>query len=129
MENTGRIEAIDHIVITAADAERTLAFYEALGFTARRSGGRYELFAGTFKINVHSKGRELSPHAAQVQTGSADFCLMVSGEIGAWEQRLTAQGLAIELGPVARDGAQGPMQSIYLRDPDGNLVELCSYTE
>ena len=124
---TPQIEAIDHIVITAAHPEETLAFYTALGFTAREAGGRYELFAGDFKINVHVAGRELLPHARRVQPGSADFCLRVSGQPAAWEARLREHGIPVELGVVAREGALGAMQSIYLRDPDGNLVELCFY--
>ncbi|MEA5003273.1 MAG: VOC family protein [Christensenella sp.] len=121
------IKKVDHIVITTAHMKECLAFYEKLGFSVRDAGGRYELFAGDFKINVHAAGAELSPHAAQVTPGSADLCFEVDGDIGGWKQTLEACGIAIELGIVRRHGVSGKMDSIYLRDPDGNLIELCSY--
>lgn len=121
------IQKIDHLVITTAVPEVCMNFYQKLGFKARDSGGRYELFAGNFKINVHIKGRELSPHAEYVQTGSTDLCFEISGSLEAFRSELEEQGLTIELGIVDRTGANGAMRSIYLRDPDGNLVEFCSY--
>lgn len=121
------IKKLDHLVITTAVVEQCLAFYEALGFTVREGGGRYELFAGDFKINVHVKGKELSPHAGHVQTGSADLCFEIEGNIEKLKRQLEQKGIPIELGIVERTGVRGKMQSIYLRDPDGNLVEFCSY--
>lgn len=121
------IKKIDHIVITTAQPAACLAFYETLGFTSRDAGGRYELFAGDFKINVHVRGRELSPHAAHVQTGSADLCFELDENLDAFVQNLTGKGLAEEPGIVSRTGVRGGMRSVYLRDPDGNLVEFCSY--
>lgn len=121
------IKKIDHIVITTEVPENCLDFYEKLGFEARYTSGRYELFGGDFKINVHIKGHELSPHAEHVQTGSADLCFEIEGSLEKFKQELETKGLIIELGIVERTGRNGKMQSIYLRDPDGNLVELCSY--
>ena len=121
------LRKIDHLVITTARPEPCLAFYRALGFEVRDGGGRYELFAGDFKINVHVLGRELSPHAARVQPGSADLCFELQGSLSEFCAELEAKGLAVELGPLERHGVSGPMQSVYLRDPDGNLLEFCAY--
>lgn len=123
------IKKLDHLVITTAQPQACLAFYQALGFTARDAGGRFELFAGDFKINVHLLGRELSPHAAQVQPGSADLCFELDGSVDDFCQTLRARGLDAELGIVSRTGVRGPMRSVYLRDPDGNLVECSSYDD
>ena len=121
------IQKIDHVVITARDVAATLAFYQRLGFEVREGGGRQELYAGDFKINVHTLGRELSPHARQVQPGSADLCFEITGGIAALQQRLESDGVPVELGVVSRTGVRGSMRSLYLRDPDGNLLEFCSY--
>lgn len=121
------IKKIDHLVITVKNINSTLAFYEKLGFRSRRNGERYELYAGDFKINVHLLGRELSPHAQHVQTGSGDFCFETSSAIEEIKQKLEEDQVLIELGIVERQGVNGMMKSIYLRDPDGNLVELSSY--
>lgn len=121
------IKKIDHLVITAKDVFHTLEFYKKLGFEVKNSGGRYELFAGDFKINVHVLGKELSPHAQTVQPGSADLCFELSGNLEVYQKELESKGLQIELGIVSRTGVKGGMRSIYLRDPDGNLVEFCSY--
>lgn len=121
------IKKIDHVVITAKNIANTIDFYKALGFEARDGGGRYELYAGDFKINVHILGKELLPHAKNVQLGSADLCFEITDSIDAYKKELESKGIEIELGVVARNGVNGEMNSIYLRDPDGNLVEFCSY--
>lgn len=120
------IRKLDHLVITTAQMEACLAFYEALGFRVRQGGGRYELFAGDFKINVHLLGKELLPHAAKVQPGSADLCFEVD-DLDALVQDIEARKIEIELGIVERNGVRGTMRSIYLRDPDGNLIEFSAY--
>ncbi|MEG1826098.1 MAG: VOC family protein [Gordonibacter sp.] len=121
------IRKIDHLVITSADIDACVAFYEHLGFQARNAGGRWELFAGDFKLNVHILGHELEPRAAQVQPGSADLCFEIDEPLEACRDRLVRAGVRIELGIVNRHGVRGAMRSLYLRDPEGNLVELCSY--
>lgn len=121
------IKKIDHIVITTAHLEACLAFYEASGFQIKDAGGRFELYAGDFKLNVHILGKELMPHALNVQAGSADLCFEIDGDIETYKRELEQNGLVISLGIVDRNGVKGPMKSIYLRDPDGNLVEFCSY--
>lgn len=122
------IRKIDHVVITTEHLTTCLEFYRALGFEARESAGRWELFAGNFKINVHLKGRELEPKAMNVQPGSADLCFELSGTVEACLEKLERMGIPVELGIVTRQGAHGEMCSLYLRDPDGNLIELCSYS-
>lgn len=121
------IKKLDHLVITTADVRACVSFYEKLGFRSRDAGGRWELFAGDFKINVHIRGHELEPKARNVQTGSADVCFELEGKVEDCLRSLQAQGVDVELGIVIRHGVRGEMRSLYLRDPDGNLVELCSY--
>lgn len=121
------IRKIDHLVITTPQPEACLGFYEKLGFAPRDAGGRYELFAGDFKINVHILGSELSPHAGRVQPGSADLCFEYDGDLEAFKAEIEAKGIEVELGIVDRNGVKGPMRSFYLRDPDQNLVEFCRY--
>lgn len=118
---------VDHMVITTGDLAACLAFYKALGFRAQDAGGRWELFSGDFKINVHSKGHEVEPKAGHVQTGSADFCFETGCSIVGFRDMLIQKGIDIELGIVTRHGVRGEMRSIYLRDPDENLIELCGY--
>ena len=121
------IKKIDHLVITTTDVTRCFAFYQTLGFTPFCEGGRYALFAGDFKINVHQKGSELLPHAQTVQPGSADLCFELACDIASFQAFLKERHVEIELGAVTRSGVRGGMQSVYLRDPDGNLLEFCSY--
>lgn len=121
------IRKIDHMVITTDNLSACISFYKALGFRAQDSGERWELFSGDFKINVHRKGHELEPKAKHVQTGSADFCFETDCSLAEYRDALIQKGLDIELGIVTRHGVRGEMHSVYLRDPDGNLIELCSY--
>ena len=121
------IKKLDHLVITTDNIDKCLEFYEKLGFVSKVQGARYELYAGDFKINVHSKGKELQPHARNVQMGSADLCFEIDSCITQLKEELQEKGLEIELGIVERNGVKGPMKSIYLRDPDGSLIEFCMY--
>ncbi|MEG1567415.1 MAG: VOC family protein [Anaerovoracaceae bacterium] len=121
------IKKVDHFVITTGHLTECIKFYQALGFRSEEGDGRYELFSGNFKINVHIKGHELEPKAKNVKTGSADFCFEIEGNIDKCKEELMQKAIEIELGIVTRQGVRGRMKSLYLRDPDGNLVELCSY--
>ncbi len=125
-----RIDRIDHLVLTVASIEAACAFYAGvLGMEVVRFGeGRTALRFGGQKINLHEAGAELSPHAARPTPGSADFCLIAAGPLDRVIAHLEARGVPIEEGPVARTGARGPIRSIYLRDPDGNLVEIAEET-
>jgi catechol 2,3-dioxygenase-like lactoylglutathione lyase family enzyme len=122
------VTRIDHLVLTVADLERTIEWYGAVaGMAHLRFGeGRHALTFGEQKINLHVRGREIEPHAAVPTAGSADLCFIVDEAPDALEARLERLGIPIELGPVSRDGATGELMSYYLRDPDGNLVELSS---
>jgi catechol 2,3-dioxygenase-like lactoylglutathione lyase family enzyme len=123
------IESIDHLVVTVADLEATLAFYErALGLEVLRSPGRPAALAfGSQKINVHQADRPFEPKASRPTAGAADFCLVTGRSLDEVARRLRDQGVEIEVGPVERFGARGKMTSIYFRDPDGNLIEVSEY--
>ena len=120
-----RIRSLDHIVLTCADPEATVAFYERVGMQREEfGGGRLALRFGDQKINLHQAGAEFQPHAATPLPGTGDLCLLVDGSIEAVVEHLGEVGIAIEEGPVDRTGAVGPLRSVYVRDPDGNLVEF-----
>jgi catechol 2,3-dioxygenase-like lactoylglutathione lyase family enzyme len=120
-----RVAFLDHVVLTVRDPSATVSFYERLGMRRETFGDRrLALRFGRQKLNVHTDGAEIAPHARQPTPGSADVCLLIEGSIAEAKSELEAAGVAIELGPVERAGAAGPLRSIYLRDPDGNLVEL-----
>ncbi|MGW5369766.1 VOC family protein [Streptomyces sp. NPDC004009] len=124
-----RITGLDHLVLTVADIERTIDFYRrVLGMRPVALGeGRRALAFGTSRINLHRAGRELLPHATHPTPGSADLCLVTDVPQEQVLAHLTACGVPVLEGPVPRTGAQGPVTSTYLRDPDGNLVEISSY--
>ncbi len=118
--------ALDHLVLTVGDLERTCRFYvDVLGMAARPYGdARFALHFGDQKINVHDSAALRPPVARRPTPGSADICLLVEGPVSDIIAGLTEWGVPIESGPVERTGAAGPLRSLYIRDPDGNLVEL-----
>lgn len=126
-----RLRRLDHLVLTVADLEATIDFYtRVLGMTVRAfEGGRLALRFGDQKINLHEAGNEFQPNARRAVPGSADLCFVVEQALADWLEHLRDLGVPVIEGPVRRTGALGPMTSIYLRDPDGNLVELASYGE
>lgn len=121
-----RIDHLDHLVLTVADIDATVAFYtRVLGMEAVEfGGGRRALAFGPSKINLHEAGREFEPKAERPAPGSADLCLITLDPIEQVRRELAEAGVAVEEGPVGRTGARGPLLSVYLRDPDGNLVEV-----
>jgi catechol 2,3-dioxygenase-like lactoylglutathione lyase family enzyme len=120
-----RIASLDHLVLTVADPEATVAFYERLGMRREVFGdGRLALRFGDQKINLHTAGAEFDPHARQPVPGSEDFCLLIEGPLEDAERDLRDASIAVEPGPIERTGATRPLRSLYVRDPDGNLVEL-----
>jgi len=123
------IESIDHFVITVADVETTLAFYErVLGFTRSIEPAKpAALKFGSQKINVHQTDRPFEPKAKRPTAGAADFCLVAGRPLEEIKQHVENRGVTIEVGPAPRTGARGEMTSIYFRDPDGNLVEVSEY--
>jgi catechol 2,3-dioxygenase-like lactoylglutathione lyase family enzyme len=119
------VRALDHLVLTVADPEATVAWYaSALGLRRVEFGeGRLALGFGGQKINLHRAGHEIEPKAARPTPGSSDLCFLTAS-LAEVIARLGRSGTPIEVGPVRRAGATGPLVSIYLRDPDGNLVEV-----
>lgn len=126
------IDSLDHLVLTVRDVAATVAFYETLlGMKEARFSGadgtvRVALAFGNQKINLHEAGREFEPRALRPVPGSADLCFLTSEPIAAVQARLRAGGAEIIEGPVRRTGATGPILSVYIRDPDGNLVEIAN---
>ncbi|MEH8030406.1 VOC family protein [Gallibacterium anatis] len=122
------ITHLDHLVLTVKDIDVSVAFYQKLGIKKQLFlGGRVALQFGQQKINLHQLGKEFEPKAKQVQAGSADLCFIVSEPLEQVLGYLKEQHLSIEEGIVERTGAVGKIRSIYLRDPDGNLIELSNY--
>lgn len=124
------LASLDHLVLTVADVDRTAAFYrDVLGmvpqpFSVADGSTRMALTFGTQKINLHPADSPYRPHARLPLPGTADLCFLAAIPLSVCIVRIEAQGVAIVEGPVARMGAAGPILSIYLRDPDGNLIEV-----
>ena len=123
------IDRIDHLVLTVADVERTLAFYSrVLGMEpVTFAGGRRALAFGRQKLNLHQAGREYEPKALKPVPGAIDLCFIASTPLEEVIATLKGEGVVVIEGPVAKTGALGPMMSVYFRDPDGNLVEVSNY--
>ncbi len=123
-----RLDQLDHLVLTVRDLGATLAFYtEALGMEEVTFGeGRKALAFGTQKINLHEAGREFEPKALHPKPGSADLCFLTTAPLSKVVVHLRNYGVEILEGPIERTGAQGPIESIYIRDPDGNLIEIAN---
>jgi catechol 2,3-dioxygenase-like lactoylglutathione lyase family enzyme len=123
------IDHIDHIVLTTADEAACVDFYvKLLGMRLETFGANRKAFVfGNQKINLHVKGREFEPKAHLPVPGSLDLCFIASIPLQQVIARLREHGAAIVEGPVRRTGANGPIESVYLRDPDLNLVEIAEY--
>jgi catechol 2,3-dioxygenase-like lactoylglutathione lyase family enzyme len=121
-----RIERLDHLVLTVTDIDRSVAFYrDVLGMSPVTFGdGRTAVTFGQSKINFHEVGKEFDPKARRPVAGSADICLVTRDRLDDVQAFLDARGVAVEEGPVERTGAVGRLLSVYVRDPDGNLVEI-----
>jgi catechol 2,3-dioxygenase-like lactoylglutathione lyase family enzyme len=124
-----RIDRLDHLVLTVRDIAATCDFYsQVLGMEVVIFGdNRKALRFGQQKINLHEASHEFEPKAAQPTPGSADICFISSEPLDAIIAHLQASNVDIIEGPVQRTGAIGEMKSIYLRDPDGNLIEISNY--
>ena len=122
------IDHLDHLVLTVANIDATVAFYtSAVGMELVTFDGRKALRFGEQKINLHQAGNEFEPKAAHPTPGSADLCFITKTSLEDVISHLISKGYVIELGPVERTGAVGKMHSIYLRDPDSNLIEISNY--
>jgi catechol 2,3-dioxygenase-like lactoylglutathione lyase family enzyme len=125
------IERFDHLVLTVSDVAATCEFYQrVLGLEVVTFGqARTALSFGSNKINLHQAGKEFALKAHRPTPGSADFCLIARVPLDDIIARLRAQNVPIVEGPIERIGALGPMQSVYFRDPDLNLVEVATYPQ
>jgi catechol 2,3-dioxygenase-like lactoylglutathione lyase family enzyme len=124
-----QIERLDHLVLTVADIERTGAFYtKVLGMTVVTFGnGRTALRFGQQKINLHAVGRAPGLVADKPTPGSADLCFITATPLAEVVAHLAGLGVPVEAGPGPRAGALGEIQSVYIRDPDQNLIEISNY--
>lgn len=124
-----QIDRIDHLVLTVEDVETTCAFYKTvLGMQVIEFGDqRKALQFGQQKLNLHQKGQEFEPKAIHPTPGAIDLCLITTIPLSEVIAHLQQCNIAIEAGIVQRTGAMGVIDSIYIRDPDGNLIELSNY--
>lgn len=127
---TPKLSSLDHLVLTVRDIDATVSFYmNILGMQAERfspadGSTRWALKFGRQKINLHQAGAEFNPKAETPMPGSADLCFLSDTPLQDWQSHLKAQGVVIEAGPIKRTGATGAILSIYIRDPDQNLIEV-----
>lgn len=125
-----KINRIDHVVITVKNIDAAVVFYtNALGMTKEIfDGDRVALSFGDQKINLHEHNNEYEPKADHVQPGSADICFIAETPLDKVIEHLKREKITILEGPVLRTGAAGKIMSIYIRDPDGNLIEISNYS-
>lgn len=123
------INHLDHLVLTVKDMDATCTFYsKALGMQITAFGnGRKALVFGSQKINLHEQGKEFEPKAGHPTPGSADLCFITNLPLTDVMTHLRSLNIGIIEGPVMRTGAKGPIVSIYLRDPDMNLIEISNF--
>lgn len=124
-----KIDRLDHLVLTVSNIERTCEFYHrVLGMDIHTFGdNRKALKFGSQKINLHEKGKEFEPKAKTPMPGSADLCFITDTPLHEVTEQLERLKVKVEEGPVQRTGATGPLASVYIRDPDGNLIEISNY--
>ena len=125
------IDAIDHIVLTCKNLDRTVNFYcNILGMKLEKNyldnNVQICLKFGSQKINLHVEKDLFKPHAGNPVVGSVDVCFLSSVSLNDWKVILKRNNVEIEMGPVKRDGAKNAIMSIYFRDPDQNLIEIAN---
>ncbi len=127
---TSKIELdhIDHVVLTTKDINKAIEFYKDLGFQLYTYGEdeRKALIFGDYKINIHSLDQEYEPKAKTPTPGSLDMCLIAKTPLKEIIAYLRDKNIPIESGPRRRVGATKLILSIYVRDPDGNLLEIAN---
>ena len=127
-----KLEKIDHVVITVKDLNKTIHFYKnILGMKLEEFSSsldnnhiRYAVSFGSQKINIHEEKKPIKPNALNPSSGSMDICFISKNKINDWVHHLVKKGINIEIGPEKKTGALGPILSIYIRDPDFNLIEI-----
>lgn len=124
-----QIDRIDHLVLTVANIQNTCDFYaRVLGMQIVTFGeGRKALQFGAQKINLHEWGNEFEPRALQPTPGSADLCFITEVPLEQVLEHMRSCMVEIVEGPVRKTGAMGAITSVYIRDPDGNLLEIANY--
>ena len=124
-----KISHLDHLVLIVKDIDKTVEFYiNVLGMEKKIfKSSRVALKFGNQKINLHKLGAEFEPKAFNVKDGSADLCFIINTPLNEAKNHIESLGVKIEEGIVSRTGAMGEIESIYLRDPDKNLIELSNY--
>lgn len=122
------VTKLDHIVLTVKDIQTTVSFYTSvLGMKLERFGrDRVGLTYATGRINLHEFGNELEPKAGKPTPGSSDLCFIVSMPLNEVRTHVESVGVTIIKGPVVRTGSNGPIESLYFRDPDQNLIEVAN---
>ena len=123
------IDHLDHIVLTTRDLEGCIRFYrDVLGMKLESfqtpTEKRQALKFGNQKINIHEWGREFVPRAHVAAPGTLDLCFIAAVPLDEVIAGLKANGVTIIEGPVMKTGATGPIRSVYVRDPDLNLIEI-----
>lgn len=123
------IDHLDHIVLTTIDRDACVDFYtRVLGMKLETfAGGRYALRFGMQKINLHERGREFEPKAHLPVPGALDLCFIADRPLDQVIARLAECNWPIIEGPVERTGATRKLRSVYVRDPDLNLIEISEY--
>ena len=127
-----KLEKIDHVVITVKDLKTTIDFYtnilgmklEKFSSSLKNNQIRYAVSFGSQKINIHEEKKPLKPNALSPSSGSMDICFISQNKINDWMHHLEKKGINVEIGPEQKTGALGPILSIYIRDPDFNLIEI-----
>ena len=127
-----KLEKIDHVVITVKDLNKTIDFYtnilgmklEKFSSSLKNNQIRYAVSFGTQKINIHEEKKPLKPNALNPSSGSMDICFISQNKINDWIHHLKKKRINIEIGPERKTGTLGPILSIYIRDPDYNLIEI-----
>lgn len=133
------VRSLDHLVLTCASIPRTVQWYskflsmkpETFTPSSDPSVPRHALKFGTQKINLHQKGKEFEPKAQTALPGTADLCFLIEDDSSLEDlvKGFQKEGVEVLEGEqvVNRTGANGPIRSVYVRDPDGNLIELSKY--
>lgn len=122
------ITHLDHLVLTVRDVDRTCAFYSDVLGMERRSFGqdRLALHFGSQKINLHQADKPIDPNVRHATPGSGDLCFITPTPIAQVVEHLAAHGVAVITGPAERIGARGRLLSVYIYDPDENLIEIAN---